>query len=69
MSLQIEEDLDVDSKSRIGQPNFKYIEDNRLLYRSARLQGIKKKKKRGGGSLWDNGKVEYLLWTMNAQQN
>lgn len=48
-SLQIKEDLDVDSKSRIGQPNFKYMEEIRMLYLSACLQGIQKK--RGGGAI------------------
>lgn len=43
MNLQMKEDLDVDSKSRFGQPNFKCMEEIRMLYRSARLQGIKKK--------------------------
>lgn len=45
MSLQIKEELDVDSKSWIEQPNFKYMEENWMLYLSACLQGMQKKKK------------------------
>lgn len=37
-------DLDVDSKSRAGQPNFKYMEEISMLYLSACLQDIYKKK-------------------------
>lgn len=50
-SLQIKEDFDVDSKSRTGQPNSESMEEIRMLHLSACLQGIQKKKERGGGNI------------------